>query len=221
MSSQTTNLHLAKPDYSEAADIAVINSDMDLIDNYAGSTTTSLSNTQSSLAYIVGNTNTTGGTLSVGTYVYVKGHNTINEGLRKVTASIANNGNITTSNTTTCTGGGINDAYNSLNSKITGYTLLLAEGKTTGWQTVNLWGNLSNFRYVAVYIRNGNIFCGGYFIPVDLFKSYNEQSKYYSIRGYVFDNSHFVEMDIYYISNTSIGVYNNSDSLSIAVYGAN
>lgn len=32
MSSQTTNLHLVKPAYSESQDIAVVNSNMDLID---------------------------------------------------------------------------------------------------------------------------------------------------------------------------------------------
>jgi hypothetical protein len=69
---------------------------------------------QNGLAYIVGNTNTTGSTLAIGTFVYVKGHSTIAEGLRKVTVSISANGSITTNNTEACTEGGLN----ALNSKI-------------------------------------------------------------------------------------------------------
>ena len=63
---------------------------------------------QNGLAHIVGDTNTTGGTLAVGQFVYVKGHSTIAEGLRTVTASISANGNITTSNTSACSDGGLN-----------------------------------------------------------------------------------------------------------------
>lgn len=108
MSSQTTNLHLVKPAYSEAADVAVINSNMDTIDTYTSTNRNSLAKAQSGLAYIVGNTNTTGGTLPSGTYVYVKGHSSISEGLRVTTASISNNGNITTNNTSAVSGGGLN-----------------------------------------------------------------------------------------------------------------
>jgi hypothetical protein len=117
MSSQTTNLHLVKPAYSEAADVAVINSNMDTIDTYTSTNRSSLAKAQSGLAYIVGNTNTTGGTLSSGTYVYVKGHSSIAEGLRVTTASISNNGSITTNNTSAVSGGGIN----SLNRKFSGF----------------------------------------------------------------------------------------------------
>ena len=78
---------------------------------------TAIAKVQNGLAYIVGDTNTTGGTLAVGQFVYVKGHSTIDEGLRKVTASISANGNITTSNTAACSEGGLN----ALNSNITGY----------------------------------------------------------------------------------------------------
>lgn len=73
-----------------------------------------IANVQNGLAYIVGNTNTTGSTIAVGQFVYVKGHSTITEGLRVATASISANGNITTSNTSACSDGGIN----ALNSKM-------------------------------------------------------------------------------------------------------
>ena len=78
------------------------------IDQTVSSNSTAIANVQSGLAYIVGNTNTTGNTLTVGQFVYVKNHSTIAEGLRIVTASISANGNITTSNTSACSEGGLN-----------------------------------------------------------------------------------------------------------------
>jgi hypothetical protein len=71
----------------------------------------------------VGNTNTTGGTLSSGTYVYVKGHSSIAEGLRITTASISNNGNITTSNTSAVSGGGMNNVKSIIDNFIYGGAL--------------------------------------------------------------------------------------------------
>lgn len=121
MATNTTNYNLVKPAYADTADIADINGNMDIIDGQmktnadgVSANATSLAKSQSGLAYIVGNTNTTGSTLAADTYVYVKGHSSIAEGLRRVTASISNNGSITTSNTSAVSNGGIN----SLNSKI-------------------------------------------------------------------------------------------------------
>lgn len=121
MATHTTNYNLTKPAYADTADIADINGNMDIIDgqmktnaNGVSTNATSLAKVQSGLAYIVGNTNTTGSTLSSGTYVYVKGHSSIAEGLRITTADISNNGNITTSNTSAVLGGGLN----SLDSKV-------------------------------------------------------------------------------------------------------
>ena len=115
-SSQTQNLQLIE--YGAGSDNFLrtdYNGNLTKIDEFAGKTNDSLSAGQNGLAYIVGNTNTTGGTLAVGQFVYVKGHSTISEGLRKVTASISANGSITTSNTDACSEGGLN----ALNSKIT------------------------------------------------------------------------------------------------------
>ena len=96
-----------------------IEDEQDTQDQAIASNSQAIAKVQNGLAYIVGNTNTTGGTLAVGQFVYVKNHSTIAEGLRKVTASISANGNITTSNTSECTEGGLNklkgdvDALNS------------------------------------------------------------------------------------------------------------
>lgn len=80
-----------------------------------------IANVQKGLAYIVGDTNTTGSTLAIGAFVYVKGHSTIAEGLRKVTATdgISANGSITINNTEDCTVGGLNALSSNLAKKPT------------------------------------------------------------------------------------------------------
>ena len=125
----TTNLDLVKPAGTDHALISVLNSNSDKIDAFAGQTNDSLSAEQNGLAYIVGNTNTTGGTLAVGQFVYVKGHSTIAEGLRKVTASISANASITTSNTDACSEGGLN-ALNSNIMSINSAELLTGDNLT-------------------------------------------------------------------------------------------
>ena len=101
---------------------------------------------QNGLAYIVGNTNTTGSTLSVGQFVYVKGHSTIAEGLRKVTADISANGSITTSNTSTCPEGG----FNALNGRLQNEVITVTKSNfitsgivscivKSGWAFVSLY----------------------------------------------------------------------------------
>ena len=120
MATTTTNLGLTKPAYTDAADIAVINDNMDTLDLWAGQKNDAIANLQSGLAYIVGNTNATGVSLAVGQYVYVKGHSTIPEGLRKVKGSsaIGNGGSITTNNTEACSEGGLNSLFSKFGNVI-------------------------------------------------------------------------------------------------------
>ena len=106
---------------------------------------TAIAKVQNGLACIVGNTNTTGGTLAVGQFVYVKGHSTITEGLRKVTASISANGNITTSNTSSCSEGGLNE----LNSNIANI-----ESSTNLSSEVTASESGTELQDVSLYVRN-------------------------------------------------------------------
>jgi len=138
----TTNLDLVKPAGTDHALISVLNSNSDKIDAFAGQTNDSLSAEQNGLAYIVGNTNTTGGTLAAGQFVYVKGHSTIAEGLRKVTSSISANGSITTSNTDACSEGGLN----ALNSNISSMP-----STVFGMKTDNYTGDMDNAPDGLVY----------------------------------------------------------------------
>ena len=98
MATQTTNLHLAKPDYSDAADIAVINGNMDTIDAVSGSV----------IQTIVGSTNTTGHTINSGEYFVANGSK------YKATASIPNGSAWAGSETAVSE----NDIINSLNGRI-------------------------------------------------------------------------------------------------------
>jgi hypothetical protein len=117
---RTTNLSLKKPGLDDDALISDLNENFDKLDSKVGpvgntslqsqitAQSDNIAKVQNGLAYIVGDTNTTGGTLAVGAFVYVTGHSTIAEGLRKVTASISANGSITTNNTKPCSEGGLN-----------------------------------------------------------------------------------------------------------------
>lgn len=117
----TTNYNLKKPAYSDTADIADINSNMEIIDGQmktnadgVSANKTSIENTEGGIAYRLGNTNTTGATLAVGTYVYVSGNSTLADGLYIVSTAIAANATLSSSNCTAVSGGGLN----ALNSKI-------------------------------------------------------------------------------------------------------
>lgn len=150
---ETTNYDLKKIDgtdnWREIFDDH--NDSMDIIDTTLASQNADIANTQSGIAYIVGDTNTTGSTLSAGQFVFVKGHASIAEGLRKVTASISPNGSITTSNTTAVSGGGLN----ALNSKIVNLSTVTSEsftaiptGQSTEYTTKQV--NVSKTGYIPI-----------------------------------------------------------------------
>lgn len=161
MATYTSNLDLIKPAGTDKIRIAQINENMDTLDAAIGAVgntslqtqvsgnTAAIANVQNGLAYIVGNTNTTGGTLAVGQFVYVKGHSTISEGLRKVTASISANASITTSNTDACSEGGLN----ALNSKIAKIFRLIYDSSATYGGAGSMQVDLSNHTAVFITVR--------------------------------------------------------------------
>lgn len=116
MANYTTNYNLKKPLGSELYNVAVQNENMDLIDAAMKANADAIAKDEEGIAYRLGNTNTTGATLAVGTYVYVTGNtNGVSNGMYKVTTAIAANGSLTTSNLGSVPGG----VANSLNSKLT------------------------------------------------------------------------------------------------------
>ena len=127
MASQTTNIGLVKPAYSESADVSILNTNMDTIDAAFGSSFSNKSvrqelddqsnvdtNLEGSMA-ILANGNTHAAVAS-GQYVYVRNHGTLTEGLYKATAAIAANGGLTTSNLTAASSGGLNDLKGQIDS---------------------------------------------------------------------------------------------------------
>lgn len=100
MATTTTNLGLTKPDYTDAADIAVINTNMDTVD-------TAITATKSDLG-IVEDGNTATHSITAGQYVIWKGN------LYTASSAIATGTTLSTSNLTAVSNGGLN----SLNEQI-------------------------------------------------------------------------------------------------------
>lgn len=105
MAGSTTNIGLIKPTYSEDADVAIINENMDTLD----STISALDN---GLA-IVSNNNTHGA-ITAGQYVYVRNHESLAEGMYTANSNIAANATLSSSNLTVISSGSLNK----LNSEI-------------------------------------------------------------------------------------------------------
>ena len=124
MSTSTTNLGLVKPDGPDRALVAVINENMNKIDQYAGEVNDSLGAIEDGMA-IVANGNTHAAITS-GQFVYVRNHSTLTQGLYTATANIAANATLSTSNLTADPSGGLN----ALNSKLTMETVTINRDTT-------------------------------------------------------------------------------------------
>ena len=131
MAGSTTNIGLIKPTYSEDADVAIINENMDTLD----STISALDN---GLA-IVSNNNTHGA-ITAGQYVYVRNHGSLAEGMYTANSNIAANAALSSSNLTAVTGGGLNDLagdISALNSKLTDPTKIYLTDVISGVSVIN------------------------------------------------------------------------------------
>ena len=115
MATTTTNLGLTKPDYTDAADIAVINTNMDTVD-------TAITATKSDLG-IVEDGNTAIHSITKGQYVIWKGN------LYTASSAIAIGTTLSTSNLTAVSNGGLNSLNDHIATKqdkgnsVTGSTL--------------------------------------------------------------------------------------------------
>lgn len=99
MATNTTNFGLKKPAYSDTADIADINGNMDKVD-------VSLNGLADAIA-IVANNNTHVA-ITAGQFVYVHGHGSLAEGLYTAKSNIAANATLSTSNLQADGSGGLN-----------------------------------------------------------------------------------------------------------------
>ena len=101
MATTTTNLGLTKPDYTDAADIAVINTNMDTVDAAITAANTNITATKSDLG-IVEDGNTATHSITAGQYVIWKGN------LYTASSAIATGTTLSTSNLTAVSNGGLN-----------------------------------------------------------------------------------------------------------------
>lgn len=112
----TTNLDLVKPLGTDHALVSVINGNMDKIDAFAGGVNSTDESMQSGIAIV--SDGDTHAAIAAGQYVYIKNHNTLNEGMYTANSAIAANVALSSSNVTAVSSGGLN----ALNSKITKLT---------------------------------------------------------------------------------------------------
>ena len=146
MATQTANLGLTLPIGSEKVKRQVINSNNEIIDAAVGKI-------EDGIAYRLGETNTTGATLAVGTYVYVSGNSTLAEGLYTVSTAIGTGITLSSSNCTAVSGGGLN----ALNSKITPMgTAVTIETNITSDKTIT--HDFTQYRYLIIYYYTGSMY---------------------------------------------------------------
>lgn len=148
MATQTTNLHLTKPDGSEKVNIATINTNMDTIDTYAGTNNASIINLAEDIGVVVnGNKTKSGVTAAVGQYVILKNSTISNrvDGLYTAAKAIPANTAIDASYLTAVSGGGLNALNAKIDTKLllnqvtsfqviedTGHNLLILRGNYEG-----------------------------------------------------------------------------------------
>ena len=145
MATQTANLGLTLPIGSEKVKRQVINSNNEIIDAAVGKI-------EDGIAYRLGETNTTGSTLAVGTYVYVSGNSTLAEGLYTVSTAIGTGITLSSSNCTAVSGGGLN-ALNSNISLLSDQIATKLDNKN-GTHTISV---LSDTSFVTLEFRNTSV----------------------------------------------------------------
>ena len=150
MATSTTNFGLTKPAYNESADVAVINTNMDTVDEVMGKNQNLAKGAQGAIAIVAdGDTHVA---ITAGQYVYVRNNtHSLAEGLYTASSNVSANANITSSNMTAVTGGGLN----ALNSKLAWTSFTLTAESGYGWHDD---GSKSNglFTNIEGYINKIN-----------------------------------------------------------------
>ena len=118
MATYTQNLDLKKPAQSDKIRIADINNNMDTIDGVVGdvgerSIAAQIGDVEGALAIV--STGNVHGAITSGQYVYIKNHDTLDDGLYVATTNISANGTLSSSNVTADSAGG---GLNALNGKM-------------------------------------------------------------------------------------------------------
>ena len=167
MATQTTSLPdgstLTKPEYTDPADIAEINSNMDKIVNNINKGNTDVVQLSDGLA-IVANGNTHAA-ISSGQFVYVRNHGTLSDGLYKASTAISANGALSTSNLTPDGSGGLNALkgdIDALNSKIKSFTKTVTI-PDTGEVDINISAETNGVNPTGTIVKLGNNYALPYY----------------------------------------------------------
>ncbi len=225
MATSTTNLNLSKPAYTDPADIAVINDNMDKLDG-------AVNGVEDGLA-IVANGNTHAA-VAAGQFVYVRNHSSLAQGVYKATTAIAANGALSTSNLTADASGGLNalkSDIDALNSNLTTVTNISSSvsGLHEGVNAVRIDANTvvgnytfsENMRGYAT--KNGTVVVGHvstWDLSHNVFISANNSSKLttaYDINSNLSKNFTFTPNENAEIRNMSASVAGKSVSASFQI----
>ena len=149
MATNTTNLELKKPAYSDTADISDINGNMDIID-------TAVNAVENGMAIIAnGNTHAA---ITSGQYVYIRKHGSLSEGLYKATQTIATNGTLSSSNVTAVSGGALNTLNEQIATKVTDVKSQISCDWANLEQAVRLeTGNIIEYQFGFIPLTNAGI----------------------------------------------------------------
>ena len=213
MAGSTTNIGLIKPTYSEDADVAIINENMDTLD----STISALDN---GLA-IVSNNNTHGA-ITAGQYVYVRNHGSLAEGMYTANSNIAANATLSSSNLTAVSSGSLNKLnsdISALNSKLDYKTLLNGETVTSTSTNKTLYNGrkFSDYKLILAIVKRSNIYRASMMIPIGLFTTGTE-TLLFEVDSIITQRWY----DIVYINDTTVAIQcsENANSNSIIyLYG--
>ena len=151
MATNTTNYSLVKPAYTDTADIADINGNMDKVD-------TALQALGKGIA-IISNNNTHVAIVS-GQYVYIHSHGSLAEGLYIADSNISQNATLSSSNVhAVASSGSLNDlksSINTLNSKIVRKHVgtYSGSGVNAGSFIDTTFGSMANSGYSIVSVSN-------------------------------------------------------------------
>ena len=122
MATYTTNLGLKKPAQSDKIRIADINNNMDDIDAAFGdvgntSVADQMGDIRSGMAIV--STGNAHDAIAAGQFVYVMGHDTLDDGLYTANSALAANATLSSSNVTAVSGGGLNALNSNMANKLT------------------------------------------------------------------------------------------------------
>ena len=209
MATYTTNLDLKKPAPSDKIRIADINNNMDTIDEAVGDIgetdiATQLGDIRGGMAIV--STGNTHDAIAAGQFVYVMGHDTLDDGLYTANSALAANATLSSSNLTAVSGGGLN----ALNSNLTSLSDQI--------------GNINN-DYVR-FIKRAHASAGTYTQEIGKNRQFLVTFDRYAVQSSTYGGLYYIDTDttgphVYPISPSSVISSISVDGNGIITYTTN